>query len=78
MRVEHALTYCSILNGPNVTRPFCNTLTYLIVVIIYFASLVASPLRPLKGMDLYVSLRWPSRNVVVEPQFLIHTSCRSE
>ena len=65
MRVEHALTYCSILNGPNVTRPFCNTLTYLIVVMIYFASLVASPLRPLKGMDFNVSLRLPSRYVVV-------------
>ena len=57
MRVEHALTNCSILNGPNVTRPFCNTLTYLIVVMIYFASLVVSPLWPVKGMDLYVSLR---------------------
>ena len=65
MRVEHALTNCSILNGPKVTSPFCNTLTYLIVVIIYFVSLVACPLRPLKGMDLYVSLRWPSRNIVV-------------
>ena len=78
MRVEHALTYCSILNGPNVTRPFCNTLTYLIVVIIHFASLVASPLRPLKGMDFYVSLLWPLRNVVILPQFLIRTSGRSE
>ena len=78
MRVEHALTYWFILNGPNVNRPICNTQKYLIVVIIYFASLVVSPLRPLKGMDIYVSVHRPSINVVVQPQFLIHTSCRSE
>ena len=52
MRVEHALTYCSILNGPIVIRPFCNTLTHLIVGIIYFASLLASPLRFLKKNGL--------------------------
>ena len=52
MRVEHALTYCSILNGPNVICPFCNTLTHLIVGIIYFASLLASPLRFLKKNGL--------------------------
>ena len=39
---------------------------------------LAYPLRPLKGMDFYVSLLCPLRNVVIVPQFLIHTSGRNE
>ena len=36
-------------NGPNVTRPFFDTLTHLIVVVLDFASLLAGLLRPLRN-----------------------------
>ena len=52
-------------NGPNVTRPVCKTLTQTVTA-------------SLKRMDFYMSLFWPLLNVVIQLQFLIHTSCGSD